>query len=357
MGGSSFALGDAMDMKRTTTVLWIIAAAIIIAVVAILINHFAGILADRTETNVDDKGVESSQVAPEGEAPAVEESGEVTEEAPQPSMEPAKRIVQVPDSMAEVVEEVVAFYQTEITGQNIAEVTLSTMGKSLEGNLLAAYRMRGLLEKCDTSNISPDELEAAIEQANRSAEYDANEGEPYPPEGKTHARYPGEKIYPTSELNRTYMTAWYEGCAKLRRMLSPDLRQELDDLAQGGDVMARYLYAIWVPFPDDSEQGFNFEVEWSRKAMEYSYLNFDAGEAAGFLALGQSYRDTLFTRESPYLAGVLLMVAIQCGVEDPVLIRSMILRPRGRNFETIEALDRQAERHFEVSQNMAMVCK
>lgn len=97
MDGSQSALGDAMNMKRTTVVLRAIAAIIVIAVLAILANHFAGILADRTESYLFDKEAETSLALPDGEVPAEETKEKVSEEALKKTLEPVKRVVQVPD--------------------------------------------------------------------------------------------------------------------------------------------------------------------------------------------------------------------------------------------------------------------
>ena len=90
--------------------------------------------------------------------------------------------------------------------------------------------------------------------------------------------------------------------------------------------MARYIYAIWVPSFDYELQEFEKNLEWTRKAYDYSYANLIEGESAGLLAFGMSYSSGLFTRQDNRLGQAMTKAALTCEFEMPEL--EDILRSR-----------------------------
>ena len=64
---------------------------------------------------------------------------------------------------------------------------------------------------------------------------------------------------------------------------------------------------------------FENNIEWTKKAYEYSYANLVEREPAGLLAFGSSYSEGLFTRQDNRLAQALRKAALTCMYEMPEL--------------------------------------
>ena len=122
---------------------------------------------------------------------------------------------------------------------------------------------------------------------------------------------PGSILFPTLEQNLTRQTTLFDECSRMRTVFTDELRKQLDQLAQDGDVMARYLYAVWPPVLTFSVESVESDWDWSRKAYTYSAENLAQGEPAGLLAFGQSYSHGLFTRTNGPLGEAVMRAALR----------------------------------------------
>lgn len=302
-----------MNMKQTTTIFRVIAAVIIISVVAILANHFAGKLADRAEGYVEDKKVELSLDVPEVEDPTAgfeEATGEVTKEA----MQPAKRIVQVPDTQNGEGSDEIDWADVTVTFDNLVNVSEAVFDAALDGDIDAAFRLRDLRRYCRL--IPRDEVasEKWVEDARKMVVDMEASGQPVPQEGQDSI-IPGMIFYPDEQRNRAELLKATKGCSDYRDTFSAALREQLAELAKQGHVMARYIYATWELEPVVDVVAFERHQEWQLNAVDFSYANLEEGEPVGILAFGRSYYLGLFTRNIPPLGVSLLKAAADCGIE------------------------------------------
>jgi hypothetical protein len=347
-----------MNIKRTTTVLRVIAAVIIIAMVAILANHLAGILAGRAETYLSSQKDAPSAGVPVNESPETvteETAGQVDDELPIP----AKRIVQVPDSWrsngdVEFEESLVSM----VTAENLVPFTASAIEKALDGELDAAVSLRRLRWLCEETFNPDSPYRLNIEQHHQWAE---EEGEHLPPEGKPKTLTGGEGIsftlYPTEEQNMAHIDRWFDACATVRTFWSPETRGQLRSLAERGDVMARYLYASWKPRESIKENAFDEYLEWQLNALEFSMANLEEGEPAGLLAFGESFTYMLFTSIHSRLGAVMMKAALDCGLES-AKVEEMAYRHRGSSPPELNAVEGESQADLDLLlERLRSICR
>jgi hypothetical protein len=113
----------------------------------------------------------------------------------------------------------------------------------------------------------------------------------------------------------------YDGCRVLRTVTEDDLRERIAQMAESGDVFARYLFAMWRPQSLGTEVDTKNMLDWlayQDQALEYTLQNLDGGEPLGLLALGQSYRSSqlgLFTPRQMRFDEAYYLAARKCGLQ------------------------------------------
>ena len=198
--------------------------------------------------------------------------------------------------------------------------TPDLLAKALDGDLDAAHLALNGFHFCRSVPTTEEGLEQTIQRTTERAQrFEARNGR-LPDMGRRSNGLLGgmpSVIYATEAENRRAWTAWYRECATLNRTVFTDsLRDELEKLAEAGDPMARYLFAL-LPPPDLPGQGaFDQAFLWQSRAREYSYLNLYEGHALGYYAFGHSYMHNLFTSGDPRWANAFFLAAGQCGFTD-----------------------------------------
>jgi hypothetical protein len=240
-------------------------------------------------------------------------------------MDPAKRIVHVPDTRSEPAGQVHDEIE-EVTGGNVASIAALSAEKALNGDLRSARDLTNLMIVC--SNLVPrDEegLQREIQRFNEEAARIAERGNPLPDEGRPKSgREFGSglvelKVFPTEAQNRRHLTEWYRGCREVSALLNEKTREELAALARNGHVVARYLYAMWRPQLGSDEDALERRMRWQMNAVEFSYANLEEGELAGLLAFSQSYSEAIFTGTDLGLSFSMAKAALECGFESEAI--------------------------------------
>lgn len=162
---------------------------------------------------------------------------------------------------------------------------------------------------------------------------------------------PGFRIFPTEAQNREYHREWVTGCREVSALFSDDFRKQLERMARGGSVMARYLYAVWEPgrtvgltWRNKVEHKplerfkpgvFEDSLNWQLSALDFSYQNMMEGEAAGLLAFAESYMGGKFTNSDSFLAMSMLKAILICDPSQYRVEELLLLFTPGRTLETL----------------------
>ena len=236
-------------------------------------------------------------------------------------MGPAKRIVHVPDTRQEA-EGTVELEPGDFTGANAADFATSVIEEGLAGDVRMGSYIRDLTHVCQMwFPADEQDIEVLVGMAMGMVSRSADAGQPVPVEGTPWLRGtgfwsgPAIWLFPSEQQVRTHLLSWQRGCKDVGAIFNDQLRRELELLARDGHVMARYLYAIWIPDDALEEQALENYLQWQMNATEFSYANILSGEPVGFLAFGQSYFEAWFTPQNTRLATLMLFAAHRCGLE------------------------------------------
>ena len=109
-------------------------------------------------------------------------------------------------------------------------------------------------------------------------------------------------------------------CQSTRGMFDQNLRNRLEQMAEGGNVNARYLYAMWIP----TQKGASTDdlINWmtyQSLAMEFTWRNIREGEPLGLLAYGRSLEQTGHVYFSPVhkrYGPAFILAAYKCGLDN-----------------------------------------
>jgi hypothetical protein len=229
------------------------------------------------------------------------------------SLAPAKRIVQVPDTRREVETNGASQGPSlEAMVRPVAADAAEDLEKTLDGNLSSAIKLKRALVRCEKVPETEPGLESIMGRLTRLLAHREKIGHPAEAPFEPTGSLPGHILFPTVEQNRIRQTALFEECNKMRTVFTGGLRKQLDEMAKNGDVMARYLYAVWPPALTFTVDSLESDLEWAQKAYAYSAENLVQGEPAGLLAFGQSYSHGLFTRENGPLGEAVIRAGLRC---------------------------------------------
>lgn len=125
----------------------------------------------------------------------------------------------------------------------------------------------------------------------------------------------------------TYVWDRYAECQSTRGMLDKSMRDRLAQLAEEGNVQARYMYAMWVPIPKGSDE--DQLIEWmtyQSLAMDFTWQNIIEGEPLGLLAYGRSLEQAghvYFTPPHMRYGPAFIMAAYKCGLDNNIVNRKV----------------------------------
>jgi len=248
---------------------------------------------------VDEKGLELSE-------PALVESSQST----------SKRIKHVPDTRVSSYKADVddAYDDTNWENEYDANMTLES---ALSGNVDATIAVGVLVGQCRAGYDNERVVQSGIDRMTQSAK----QGKPLPGlflggTGETrHFKSPAEY--------ETFVWDQYAQCQSARGMFDKGLRDRLLQMAEGGNVTARYLYAMWIPAQLASNN--DDLVAWmtyQSHAMDFTWQNIRAGEPLGLLAYGQSLVQSghvYFTPPHMRYGPAFIMAAHKCGLDNSTL--------------------------------------
>jgi hypothetical protein len=259
---------------------------------------------------------EISEVA--GETQSIEEVEQENAQEGE-ALTPTKRIVHVPDTREpDTLTEYEESRYLEINGENLARIATSALEKALDGDMQAATGLPRLRTLCRDNFTDEEWVEEEIQKTMNGL----RDGS-IPPEGETVTFTSMEGLgftaYPTEAENRTHMMQWFRACEHVRAIWTQDTRRQLEELASEGHVMARYIYATWVPEWKLDSDSFSQFTEYQSNALEYSIANLEEGEVAGLVAFGLSYWGLHFTPTFPDLGTAFLKAALDCGLQSGII--------------------------------------
>lgn len=138
----------------------------------------------------------------------------------------------------------------------------------------------------------------------------------------------------------------FQDCQASKGLFGNDLRSRLKLLAQNGNAVARFMYAMWPPSPVVHDPEDLFEIlEYVDLAREFSMRNLNEMEPLGLLALGLSYRSLgLFTPGNPVAGDAFLIAAEKCGLPKTIgdeMTKYVRRNSFDRAWEASEALVRE----------------
>ena len=138
----------------------------------------------------------------------------------------------------------------------------------------------------------------------------------------------GFQSFATIDDYETYLLSQLDECDASRELFDDELRERLVRLAESGDAVARYLYAMWLPDGGLTEhENIVKRLEYESRALEFTWQNISEHHALGLLAFGQSYlnsRPGFFTPSDSSTGRIFLMAARNCGIESPWLISELL---------------------------------
>jgi hypothetical protein len=254
----------------------------------------------------------------ETDAPAVPgksgkpDAGTETETEYTAPAEFARRLIHVPDTRHPRENAAPSTSERDITADKLESLLQSNLEYALEGAMESSYFVVRARQACERFASSPEELERRIERTNRKMERDIKRGRELPAGADNRLPF---RTTANPDVNRAKLQDWFDACQRVRSLFTPDFRQQLEAQALAGNVMARYLYAVWPPDALDVGEAFEQQYGWEGLARDFSQANLDAGEVAGLMAIAQSYRRGLFTSKNDDLALAFTLASFNCGFE------------------------------------------
>ena len=103
----------------------------------------------------------------------------------------------------------------------------------------------------------------------------------------------------------------------------PDLREQVAAQAEGGNVLARFIYAMMLK-PSPLEADYLIEVaRWADNSLRYSTANIQQNLTIGYLAQAHSYSTGIFTPRDSRLAGIWAYMVMTCPSAGPIPLEQM----------------------------------
>ena len=258
----------------------------------------------------------------EGNTPAVEASSEVTDtemvesevptETAEESEKPtpgARRIVHVPGKAMDR-EDPPDLEADYVPIEHIEAYARHNLDLALNNDLDAAVRIDGVHNHCRHAPRSLEEVDRQV----------ASRMEAYRRYREENPEFRGSDEVKAMEQ----AMALFRGCQFYREFFDGSLRAQLEHLANAGQPIARYLYAMWRPEIEGRTDAFFVMQEWTENATRYSLANLADGEPAGFLAFANAHGNMQSFAPSDWLLSFAFLLAAQeCGYALPNSARLM----------------------------------
>lgn len=219
----------------------------------------------------------------------------------------AKRIVRVPDKS---YEETQPERDPDI---KLQESTKRMLESALNGEAEKAINISRLARQCN-QQMTEEWVRIRLEKMSK-ADFNTH---------TTHSFGNGEtRSFNSFQEYESTLWAEFDQCRSIQSLFNDDLRERLQYLAENGNVVARYLYAMWPPKQGGLGSEETLQVlEYQNRALEYTWLNIDEDEPLGVLAFGQSFdagAPGLFTPRNFVQNEIFLLAAKKCGLGGPWL--------------------------------------
>ncbi|MFC1778368.1 hypothetical protein ACFL3I_13695 [Pseudomonadota bacterium] len=208
----------------------------------------------------------------------------------------------------------------EIEWENnfIAENTLES---ALTGDIDDSIAVSELIGQCRSANLNEKSVQADLARKAQSV----TKENPVPTPLLLGT---GETMkFKTFADYENYVWTQFAECQSTRGMFDQSLRDRLAQMAESGNVNARYLYAMWVPVPKGSDE--DQLIEWmtyQSLAMDFTWKNITEGEPLGMLAYGRSLEQVghvYFTPVSQKYGPAFIMAAYKCGLDNHIVNRKV----------------------------------
>jgi hypothetical protein len=219
----------------------------------------------------------------------------------------AKRIVHVPDNNPDQLQ---SEHEIDIDFRQSVELMVES---SLNGKEEDAITLSQLMNQC----MGVADKEKLIQKRLRNME------QSFSPQSNFILGFGAPSRFESFEEYEFFLWERFDQCRATQGIFEDELRKRIALLADNGNAIARYLFAMWPP--TRREEGVNNMVEWleyQNQALEYTWQNIEEGEPLGLLAFGQSFRNfqpKFFTPVMHEYAPSLLMASKKCGITSPWL--------------------------------------
>jgi hypothetical protein len=197
----------------------------------------------------------------------------------------------------------------------------SELAAALDGNQDEAVALAGFLNQCQVTFRDRSRVEQSIARAGRSFAA----GKPltqFRPSG------PPQQFETLQAFESSQWDTFFR-CEAARSLINNDFWGNLEQLADAGHPVARYLFATLMRNAPSQIASFDLwdeELQHREQAREYTWRNLEEREPRGLLALVQSPGQGMSMRGSG--AGfstnsVLVLAAVKCGLTTPDLLQSV----------------------------------
>ena len=196
----------------------------------------------------------------------------------------------------------------------IEEVAREALDSALDGNIDDAIAVSDLIRQC---RVGFDSEQHVQNQLNVMAKR-VNQGKSIPSSFHIGS---GESVsFTTIQEYEVFMWTRFEQCDATKGMFDQPLRERLIQLAQNGNVSARYMFAMWLPkIVNMSETQMTDWLIYQNLALEFTWQNINEGELLGLLAYGQSLETVsppYFTTRNRNYGQAFILAAERCGLEN-----------------------------------------
>lgn len=197
----------------------------------------------------------------------------------------------------------------------------SSFAAAFDGDQNEAVQLGGFLNQCQLSFQDRNRVEQSIARAERSFA----EGKPltqFRPSGPAQ-QFDSLEAFQSDQWNTFFR------CQAARKLVNDDFWADLEQQADAGSPVARYLFATLMREPPARALTFDRwdeELELREQAREYTWRNLEDREPLGLLALVQLEGLGFSMRGIGTGAStnkVLILAAVKCGLTTPELLQSV----------------------------------
>jgi hypothetical protein len=241
------------------------------------------------------------------------------DEEPVEDMQPtrtAKRIINSPNSLAKPAASGTAEPRPAANWENEYEAA-DALEAALLGDIDEAISISDLVLDCRAGYENETVVQNNIDRMAKNAK----QGRPLP--GLFMSGTGSTREFKTSQEYESFVWNQYAKCQTTRTLFDKNLRNRLQQMAEAGNVHARYMYAMWVP----TQSGLNNDdlLDWmtyQSHAMDFTWQNIREGEPLGLLAYGRSLEQSghvYFTPRHTRYGPAFIMAAYKCGLDNPTV--------------------------------------